>query len=177
LPRRAGELGLAHLSTTGEKGGAITAVDIKKASRRIAEEVYSKGKLEVLDEVCDRGLRAYDPFTGEAGLDEVKESVRMYRSAFPDLDCTVLAQHMDGDCCISQWRSRGTHRGEFMGIHPTGTQASMDGISIDRYRGGKLVESWWQFDALGLLRQLGAAPSLGAGASQQAGRAQPRPHA
>lgn len=154
------------------------AVDIKQASRRIAEELYGEGKLEVADEIADRGLRVHDPVAGDVGLDDVKKTVQMYRSAFPDLDCSVLAQYVDGECCITRWRSTGTHRGAFMGIEPTGTHGSVEGITIDRYRGGKLVESWTQFDSLGLLRQLGAAPRLEAGApQQQAGRAEPRHHA
>jgi hypothetical protein len=65
-----------------------------------------------------------------------------------------------------------------MGIEPTGAHGSVEGITIDRYKGGKLVESWTQFDALGLLKQLGAAPRLEAGApQQQAGRREPRHHA
>jgi predicted ester cyclase len=151
------------------------AVDIRQSSRRIAEEVYGQGKLEVADEVSDPGLRVHDPFSGDVGLEEMKESVRMYRKAFPDLDCAVLAQYVDGDCCITRWRSSGTHRASFMGIEPTGTHGSVEGITIDRFRGGKLVECWTQFDALGLLRQLGAAPGLQAGAPQQeAGRPEPR---
>ncbi len=154
------------------------AVDIKQASRRIAEEVYGEGKLEVADEIADRGLRVHDPVAGDGGLDEVKKTVQLYRSAFPDLDCSVLAQYVDGECCITRWRSTGTHRGAFMGIEATGTHGSVEGITIDRYRGGKLVESWTQFDSLGLLRQLGAAPGLEAGAPQKdTGRPEPRRHA
>lgn len=154
------------------------AVDMKQASRRIAEEVYGAGKLEVADEIADRGLRVHDPLAGELGLDQVKESVRRFRSAFPDLDCRVLTQYVDGDCCITRWQATGTHRGAFMGIQPTGARGSVEGITIDRYRGGKIVECWTQFDSLGLFRQLGAAPRLEAGApQQQAGAAQPRHHA
>jgi predicted ester cyclase len=159
-------------------GRAIMAIDIKQASRRIAEEVYGKGKLEVADELSDPGLRVHDPFSGDVGLDEVKESVLMYRKAFPDLDCSVLAQFVDGDCCITRWRTTGTHRGAFMGIEPTGARCSMEGITVDQYRRGKLVECWTQFDGLSLLRQLGAAPRLEAGApQQQTGQAEPRHHA
>jgi predicted ester cyclase len=154
------------------------AVDIKQSSRRVAEEVYGQGKLEVADEIADRGLRVHDPLEGDMGLEQVKESVRMFRSAFPDLDCSVLAQYVDGDCCITRWRATGTHRGAFMGIEPTGVKGTVEGITIDRYRGGKLVECWTQFDALGLFRQMGASTGLQTGApQQQGGRAEPRHHA
>ncbi len=151
------------------------AVDIKQASRRIAEDVFGKGKLEVLDEICDPGLRSHDPFSGDSDLRELKESVTMYRTAFPDFNCAVLAQYLDGDTCITQWRATGTHRKAFMGIEPTGARSSVEGITIDRYRGGKLVESWSQWDGLTLLRQLGVAPQLGAGAP--GARVEPRHHA
>jgi predicted ester cyclase len=55
---------------------------------------------------------------------------------------------------------RGTHRGDFMGIRPTGKQVSFTGIAIDRFKDGKFVESWFNLDALGLMQQLGAIPQM-----------------
>jgi predicted ester cyclase len=53
---------------------------------------------------------------------------------------------------------RGTHQGGFMGVGPTGTEVTFGGIWLARLRGGKLEEQWVYFDALGLLRQIGALP-------------------
>ena len=74
----------------------------------------------------------------------------------------------DGDTVITQWRMTGTHQKALMNIQPTGKQCTVDGISIGRFRSGRLVEDWLQWDALGLMRQFGVAPPVqtGAGATQ-----------
>jgi predicted ester cyclase len=101
----------------------------------------------------------------------------MYRAAFPDMQPTLLATVQDGDTVVTQWRMTGTHQGALMNIAPTGNRGAVEGITIARFRSGKLVEEWTQWDALGLLRQIGAAPSLQPGAGAGAGAAQKRPHA
>jgi hypothetical protein len=68
----------------------------------------------------------------------------------------------EGDRVVTRWTARGTHRGELMGIPPTGKPVTMTGITINRLEGGKVVEDWTVFDQLGLLQQLGAIPAPGA---------------
>jgi predicted ester cyclase len=46
-----------------------------------------------------------------------------------------------------------------MGILPTGNQVTVQGISIERISGGKIVETWDYYDALGMMQQIGAMPS------------------
>lgn len=150
------------------------AVDMKQVARRLIDEVFAKGNFDVLDELCDPGFRSHDPVTGDSDLRQEKENCRMYKSAFPDLAPTVLGCFSEGDTVITHWRMTGTHQKPLLGIQATGKRCTCEGVSIDRFRGGRIVESWVQWDALGLLRQLGAAPSLGAGA---AGRSETRPHA
>ena len=153
------------------------ALDIKQAHRRLIEEAYGKGKLEVFDELCDRGYRSHDPVAGDGDLEHTKESCRMYRAAFPDMQPTVLGSFLDGDTVITQWRMIGTHQGALMNIAPSGARCTVEGITIGKFRSGKLVEEWTQWDGLGLLRQIGAAPSLQPGAGAGAGTTQKRPHA
>jgi predicted ester cyclase len=61
----------------------------------------------------------------------------------------------------SRWTARGTHRGELMGIAPTGKQVTVTGINIERIANGKLVEGWSNYDTLGMLQQLGVIPAPG----------------
>jgi predicted ester cyclase len=49
----------------------------------------------------------------------------------------------------------GTHRGPFMGIQPTNRELSWTGITIDRIVEGKIVESWANWDMMGMMQQLG----------------------
>ena len=86
----------------------------------------------------------------------------MYRSAFPGLRCTILAQYLDGETVVTRWRMSGVHDGTIMGIQPTGASCTVEGIEVARFQGGKLVEDWAQWDALGLMRQLGVSMQPGA---------------
>ena len=144
------------------------ALDIKQAYRRLLDEAFGNGNFEVFDEICDQSFRSHDPVTGDSDLKKVKETARMYKTAFPDLKPTILATYADGDTVIVQWRMTGTHQKALMNIQPTGKQCTVDGVNIGRFRSGKLVEDWVQWDALGLMRQLGVAPPVqtGAGATQ-----------
>jgi predicted ester cyclase len=92
----------------------------------------------------------------------------MYREAFPDLRPTFVAAYTDGEMCTTHWRMTGTHEKAFMGLEPMGARCTVEGITIDRYWGGKIAESWSQWDALGLMRQLGVAPTVGAAAARAA---------
>jgi predicted ester cyclase len=67
---------------------------------------------------------------------------------------------VDGDKVIVRWTCRGTHRGVFRGVAPTGKQVTFGGMNIYRIVAGKIVERWAYEDGLGLLQQLGALPSL-----------------
>jgi predicted ester cyclase len=62
----------------------------------------------------------------------------------------------EGDKVAIRWSWRGIHKGEYMGIAPTGKQVTMTGISILRIVGGKIVEEWGESDNLGFMEQLGA---------------------
>jgi predicted ester cyclase len=90
---------------------------------------------------------------GPAG---VKLIIQGYKSAFPDLHVTVDQQLAEGDLVTTRWTATGTHQGELMGVAPTGKQATVTGILIDRFEGDRIAESWEVWDALGLMQQLGA---------------------
>src|SRR5512138_794247 len=139
------------------------AMDIKQAYRRLIEEAFGRGNVGVFDEICDPGYRSHETLTGDADLRQEKDNCRMYRAAFPDIQVTFLGAYTEGDTCIVHWRMTGTHRGPFLGVEPKGVRGTIEGINVGRFRGGKLVESWGQWDALGLLRQLGVslAPAVG----------------
>lgn len=57
---------------------------------------------------------------------------------------------------VNRYTGRGTHRGEFLGVAPTGREVTISGVTIFRLREGRLVEGWDYYDGLGLLRHLGA---------------------
>ena len=138
----------------------MSAEENKTIVRRINEEVWNKGDLDVIDElIADDAVisvvGAPQEIRGPAGF---REFVTMYRTAFPDLRITVDEQIGEGDVVVNRWTATGTHEGELMGIAATGKQATTSGVNINRISGGKLVQGWGLFDQLGLLQQIGAVP-------------------
>jgi predicted ester cyclase len=127
---------------------------------RIVEAV-NRGELDVVDELfaadyVDHSRPGLPP--GPAGA---KAFFALARAAFPDLSVTIAETIAEGDRVAVRGALRGTHRGDFMGIPPTGTRVTVSLIDINRIAGGKLVERWANQDDLGLLRQLGVLPAPG----------------
>jgi predicted ester cyclase len=83
----------------------------------------------------------------------------MYRNAFPDVQMHVEDQVAEGDMVVTRWIASGTHQGDLMGIAPTGNRVTVAGTSIERVVNGKIEETWDNYDALGMMQQIGAIPS------------------
>ena len=145
--------------------------DISSATDNVAKskrllEAFNSGDVAVADELVDPQALTHDPALPAAmqslrGPETLKRTVSMYRAGFPDLQMVVDDVMADGDKVVLRWHAEGTHRGELQGLAPTGKRGSVTGIAIDQWRDGKLVETWTQWDNLGLARQLGAAPPEG----------------
>ncbi len=67
------------------------------------------------------------------------------------------------DKVTTRWSARGTHQGDLMGVGPTGNQVQITGITISRIEDGKIAEDWINYDAMGMMQQIGAIPSPGQG--------------
>ena len=133
----------------------------KAIVRRVNDEVWSEGHLDVIDELIADDfvatvVGAPEQIRGPQGF---REFVLMYRTAFPDLRITIDEQFAEGETVVTRWTATGTNEGELMGMPATGKQATTAGININRISGGKLVEGWGLFDQLGLLQQIGAVPT------------------
>jgi predicted ester cyclase len=94
-------------------------------------------------------------------VEAVKQEAADFREGFPDVVSTVEDLIAEGDKVVARWRCRATHRGEYMGIAPTGKEVEFTGISIYRIEAGKIAESWNVEDKLSLMRQIGAVPESG----------------
>ena len=132
----------------------------KAIARRVFEEVWNKGNLDALDEVYVADVVGHNAPPGQPpGIKGTRQFIGMYLQAFPDTRMVVEDQVAEGDKVVTRWTATGTHRGELMGMPPTGKSVRVTGITINRLEGGKIVEEWGTFDQLGMLQQLGAIPS------------------
>jgi steroid delta-isomerase-like uncharacterized protein len=145
-----------------EEGGQCMSEENKDLTRR-SWEIVAKGNLDTLDdalqEVYAPGIVLHEPDEDIRGIEGLKQFVSMIRSALPDLRITLEDDIAEGNKVVSRWRAQGTHQGELMGIAPTGNQVGITGITIHRVEDGKIVEEWENWDALGMMQQIGAIPS------------------
>ena len=136
----------------------------KAILRRNVEEAFNKGNLAVADENMATDYVCHAPggqeFKGPEGF---KQLVTVYCTAFPDIHMTVEDMVAEGDKVAHRLKMRGTHKGELMGIAPTGKQVTATSINISRFAGGKEVEAWTSMDLLGIMQQLGVVPPIGQG--------------
>jgi steroid delta-isomerase-like uncharacterized protein len=129
--------------------------DAKALARRPWEEIVNQANLEAIDEIYPTDLVWHVPEGDIQGSEQVKQFVGMYLSAFPDINVTVEDVIVEGEKAVTRWTMRGTHQGELMGIAPTGRHIEVEGITIHRIEGGKIVEEWERYDNLSVLQQLG----------------------
>jgi steroid delta-isomerase-like uncharacterized protein len=130
--------------------------------RRSFEELWNKGNLSLADELFTPNYEHHDSSSPDFGRGPESERKRaaLYRTAFPDLQLTIEDIIAEGQTVMARWSCRGTHKGELSGIAPTGKQVTISGVSIARFTNGKMVEGWVNWDALGLMQQLGIVPEL-----------------
>ncbi len=135
----------------------------KAIARRFYEAGWNQGNLAIFDELLAPNYVLHDPGFPEPirGPEGFKQYYAGYRFAFPGNQITVEDYIAEGDTVVCRWTGHGTHKGELMGIAPTGKQVTVTGITIGRFVNGMFVESWSNFDALGMLQQLGVVPKMG----------------
>jgi predicted ester cyclase len=136
--------------------------DNKTIARRFFEELWNEEKLAVADDIIGADAVGRNPGALPHGgyPDFEKRIVVMLHRAFPDLHTTIEEQVAEGETVVTRWTQRGTHRGEFFGIAPTGKAVTGAGVHIQRIKEGKIVEIWALTDAYGVLQQLGKVPEL-----------------
>ena len=127
----------------------------KDLVRRWFEEVWNKGRASAVDEMLAangvihglkgdmRGPAAFKPFHAA------------YRAAFPDVTIQVDDMVAEGDVVAIRWSGSATHKGHDLGFAATQKQVRFTGMGFVRVAEGKVVESWNNFDQLGMLQQLG----------------------
>ena len=134
-----------------------------KALARRSWEVVAQRSPDTLEDALAE-VYAEDFILHEAGgvfvgIQGLAQFVSMMRSALPDLRITIEDDMSEGDKVVTRWIAQGTHQGELMWAAPTGNQVTATGITIHRIEEDKIVEEWSNWDALGVMHQIGAVPS------------------
>lgn len=141
----------------------MSAEDNKVISRRLFQEFWDGKNLAVADQLLDANHTDHTPGSPPLppGPEGTKQFATLYFTAFPDLRISIEDQVAEGDRVVTRWRAQGTNTGSLFGMPATNKPATITGITIDRFAGGKIVETWTNFDNLGMLQQLGVIPSMG----------------
>lgn len=131
--------------------------EVNKDLARRSWEVLDN--LDILDEVYAADLVWHEPDQDLQGLEQARQFVGIYKTAFPDLSATVEDVMAEGDKVVTRVTIRGTHQGEIEEFGPpTGRQIEIQDITIHRIEGGKIVEEWERYDNLSIMQQLGLFP-------------------
>lgn len=128
----------------------------KEIIRRFVEEIPNKGNVARIGDFLTPESVTHFPTFDYEGAERFKEL--MIRGAFPDLQETIEDLIAEGDKVVERFSLRGTHRGEFMGVAPTGREVSWTAQAIYRMVDGKIAEIWVEANLLGLMLQLGVIP-------------------
>ena len=130
------------------------SLEENKAIIQRAYEEYNKGNLASIDEVYSADCLYVN--TNARGIEATKQGFISFHNAFPDTVITIEEMVAEGDKVWVCHTFRGTHKGTFRGIPPTGKQVENKGVRGYRLADGKIVEHWGLGDDLTLMRQIGA---------------------
>ena len=144
-------------SFTVDDDTPVVAVEFRVVGREdvaIAER-NKRLVIRLIDEVWNaRDLRKLPELWSGPSRDEAYSQHKILTGAFPDLRIDIEDLIAEADRVVARLSLRGTHRGPFRGIAPTGRQVHFTAIRVYRIADGTIVESWANQDALGLLGQL-----------------------
>lgn len=123
--------------------------------RRLTQEGFVGGNIDVVDAVVGANCVDHDPMPGQGqGREGQRHTCQMVVNGLSDR-CTLQDDFVAvGDTVIENWIFQGTHTGAFLGVPASGKQLQLRGIEIWRLSEGKIVERWGVIDAAGVMEQL-----------------------
>jgi steroid delta-isomerase-like uncharacterized protein len=134
----------------------------KRILRRFFTEIFEQGNLAAIDEIFSTDWVNIDPSLHPLkGRDGARQLVTIFRTAFLDLKGGLEDMIAEGNRVAGRFSFTGTHKGELMGIKPTGKHVTLTGTGFFQIENGKILKNQVNFDPLGMLQQLGVVPQLG----------------
>lgn len=140
----------------------MTSEQNKLVVRRYIEEVANTGNLDRLAEfISPEYVEVYRNTRYPVGLDGARQHLLGVRATYPDLHLTIDRQIAEGDWVVSQVTARGTHRGSWLGMKPTGKAVEFTAVNVDRVVDGRIVEHGGAANLLEPLLEIGALRLVG----------------
>ena len=130
----------------------------KAIVRRHIEQVWNEFRLDLYDELFAEDVVHHGLGPAAPGVEGMKNGRAMTQKGFPDIRLTIDDEIAEGDRVVLRATMSGTHQGELMGIPATGKRITQSGAMIYRLENAIVVEVWFYFDELSLMRQLGVIP-------------------
>lgn len=138
----------------------------KQLVRRYYEDVVDTGEVDGIERfISPEYVEVHGDERVPLGVEGAKEHVLGVRRTYPDLHLTVEQQIAEGDWVVTRVTMRGTHRGEWMGIGPTGKRVEVTAVNVDRVVGGRIVEHGGAANLLEPLLEIGAVRVVGPGSA------------
>src|SRR5258708_13770601 len=137
--------------------------DNKALVRRLYEEVWNNRKLELISEIISpsHALQAPNVAGSAVGPEAYKRQVLRFLEGYPDLHWTIEDTIAEEDKVVACWTISGIQKGEYLAIPPTNKKVSFNAITLNHVANGKIMDSYSNWDALGMIQQLGVVPALG----------------
>jgi steroid delta-isomerase-like uncharacterized protein len=131
----------------------------KALARDSWERIVNQRDLDAIEETYAPDFVWHEPDQDIRGYEQGRQFASTFFDAFPDINITVEDAIAEGDQVATRYTIRGTHRGETEEFGPpTERQMELEGITIHRIEGGKIVEEWGRYDNLSVMQQLGLVP-------------------
>ena len=138
---------------------ATSSMHTQSVLQRIFDHAFNEGNLAAIDElVAPDGISHHLSWGMPANRMGLKQLIAMLRTAFPDLQCSIEDEIIEGDKIAAHWALRGTHKGLFLGNSPTNKQILAQALIYARIENSQIIESWTMIDQMDIWQQLGLVP-------------------
>jgi steroid delta-isomerase-like uncharacterized protein len=139
----------------------LTPEEMRELVRKQIEELWGRSNPDLIPEMYAEDVVDHNPLPGQTpGHEGLREAIRVFSTAFPDIEMTLHGVLADGDYAADFWTFRATHLGPFAGLPPTGRRVEFNGIDVVKVRDGRIAEIWHVEDMARMLDQLGVTDRL-----------------
>jgi steroid delta-isomerase-like uncharacterized protein len=138
-----------------------TTTDGATAIAQAYFNAFNNGDADALGALLALDYRHHGALVANQDRETHLQRLRINHAAFPDGHYDVEDIIANGDLAAIRWVFTGTLQGPYAGVEPAGQPVAVRGVHIHKIACGRIVETWNNGDAIGLLRQIGALPMPG----------------